>query len=166
MDLYILRHGIAEDAASAPGLEDSQRRLTAEGVKKMRRVAEGMKAAELQLDLIVTSPYTRARQTAEIVADVLKLRQKLEISPLLTPESDPAGIIQELKGEYAGQNSLMLVGHEPCLSRLISFLLSGNTGLAIALKKGGLCKLTVGRLKPGPCAMLEWLLTPGQARGL
>ncbi len=166
MELYILRHGIAEEAATAPGQRDSTRRLTKEGAKKIRQVAMGMKAANLQLDLILTSPYVRARQTAEIVAGILKVPKAVAVSATLTPDGEPAKIIKELNARCGKHNSVLLAGHEPCLSRLISFLLAGDAFLVINLKKGGLCKLTVGRLKPGPCAMLEWLLTPGQARSI
>jgi len=158
MDLYILRHAIAEDKASAK--PDSQRRLTAEGEEKMRRIAEGMKSLDLEFDLILSSPYLRAKQTAEIVAGIFNLGSCLEMSDDLIPSGNPKNLIEALNNRYSDRESIVLVGHEPYLSSLISLLLSGGTNIAITLKKGGLCKLAVEHLKYGRCASLEWLLTP------
>jgi phosphohistidine phosphatase len=164
MDLYTLRHAIAEDRSELPGSPDSERRLTRDGERKMRRAAAGMKAAEMEFDLILSSPYIRAKQTADILADVLKLHKVLEISPELTPGGNPRKLIDTLNGTYVRRESVVLVGHEPYLSSLVSLLLSGDTGLAINLKKGALCKLETDRLKYGRCATLQWLLTSRQMR--
>ncbi len=166
MDLYILRHAIAEDRDEAAGKPDSQRRLTPEGEEKMRRIAKGMKSLGLEFDLMLTSPYLRAKETAEIVADVLKLSKQLEISAELTPHGNPRKLIDALNGHYSDRKSIVLVGHEPYLSNLISLLLSGDTSLEIDLKKGGLCKLGAQHLKYGRCASLEWLLAPRQLRAI
>jgi phosphohistidine phosphatase len=166
MDLYILRHAIAEDRDKSSGKPDSQRRLTPEGVEKMRRVAEGMKSLGLEFDLILSSPFLRAKETAEIVADVLALGRRLEMSADLSTSGNPKNLIESLNGPYADRKSVVLVGHEPYLSSFISLLLSGGTNIAINFKKGGLCKLTVEHLKYGRCAALEWLLTPKQLRAM
>lgn len=160
MDLYILRHAIAEErSGSVPG-GDSRRRLTAEGKKKMRRIAKAMKAAKLSFDLILSSPLVRARQTADIVAEVLRLANRLELSPALAADGNPKELIDELRRRHRRRKSVLLVGHEPGLSRLISLLISGETSTAIDLKKAGLCKLSVVTLHYGRCATLEWLLAP------
>lgn len=162
MELYILRHAIAEErSGSIPG-GDSQRRLTAEGKKKMRRAAKGMKAAKLCFDLILSSPFVRAKQTAEIAAEVLGLSNRLELSTALAADGNPKELIDELRRCHKRRKSILLVGHEPYLSRLISLLISGDTSIAIDLKKGGLCKLSAASLHYGRCATLEWLLTPRQ----
>jgi phosphohistidine phosphatase len=163
MDLYLLRHGIAEDRTRG---DDSERRLTAEGEEKMYRIAKGMRECELCFELILTSPYARAKRTAEIVAETLDARKLLEISADLIPDGNPQRLVEQLNGRHSRCRSVLLVGHEPYLSRLISLLVSGDTGLETNLKKGGICKLTVDRLKYGRCAALEWLLTPRQMRGL
>jgi len=136
--------------------------LTAEGDKKMRRIAKGMKAAKLSFDLILSSPFVRARQTADIVAEVFRLRNRLEISAALAADGNPKELIDELRRSHRGRKSILLVGHEPYLSRLISLLISGDTSIAIDLKKGGLGKLSVAALHYGRCATLEWLLAPRQ----
>ena len=160
MDLYILRHAIAEERSGKTPGGDSQRRLTPEGAKKMRHIASGLKASEVSFDLILSSPFWRAKETAEIVAGVFKLQKKLLFSAELVPDGNPAQLITELKKTYRHRKSVLLVGHEPHLSRLISLLISGDPGVPIQLKKGGLCKLSADELRHGRCATLEWLLPP------
>ena len=161
MDLFILRHGIAVEHG-AHGYKEPDRPLTAKGERKLWQVAEAMEALKLSFDLIVSSPYTRARQTAEIVAEAFNARRKLEFSDTLLP----GGSVKELLGfinHYQPEpDSVLLVGHEPYLSELISLLASGETAMLLNFKKGGLCKLSAESLKAGRCASLEWLLTPKQ----
>jgi phosphohistidine phosphatase len=158
MDLFLLRHAIAEQRDPTKYPDDALRPLTEKGIKRMRRVAEGFLAAGLTFDVIYTSPYTRARQTADIVADVFGLRKVLRETDTLAVDGDPEALIAELKKVDA--TSILLVGHEPYLSELISHLLVGDASLDVTMKKGGLCKLTVGMLKYGKCATLDWLIPP------
>jgi phosphohistidine phosphatase len=104
----------------------------------------------------------RARQTAELVADILRLRNKVQLCEHLAPEGNPRDLIAYLTRLDPMPDSVLLVGHEPYLSGLISLLVCGSTRLALNLKKAGLCKLTLTGLKAGRCATLEWLLTPKQ----
>jgi phosphohistidine phosphatase len=166
MELYILRHGIAETAPNPPSGGDSKRRLTAEGADKMRRAARGMMALELTFDLIISSPYPRAKETAEIVADVIREGKRVEVSALLEPGKNSKDFIEELKRKHGDKKQVLIVGHEPGLSRLISVLISGDVQTSIEVKKGALCKLTVATLEYDRCATLEWLLTSRQLRGL
>jgi len=162
MELYLLRHAIAVERGT-PGYEmDSKRPLTPDGEEKMERIAEGMRALDLSLNLILSSPYIRARQTADIVAKVFNAQKKMETSVNLAPDGDPKKLISELRESYGSPESILLVGHEPCMSDLASVLLTGRSGLSLVMKKGGLCKLTVDSLQYGRCATLEWLLTPRQ----
>jgi phosphohistidine phosphatase len=131
----------------------------------MWRIAEGMKALDLWFDLILSSPYVRAKQTADIVVQVFKAQDKLEMSTALTPDGDPEELMAELNRHYRALDSILLVGHEPSMSSLISMLVAGDSSLSMVLKKGGLCKLTApSSLRYGRCAALEWLLTPRQLR--
>jgi phosphohistidine phosphatase len=162
MNLYILRHGIAVEPGT-PGYEkDADRPLTPEGERKLLQIAEAMEALDLAFDLILSSPYLRARQTAELVAESLKARKKLELSDSLVPGGNPKKLVELLNRLQPPPESVLLVGHEPYLSGLISLLVSGEPTLAMVMKKGGLCKLTTESLKHGRCATLEWLLTPKQ----
>jgi phosphohistidine phosphatase len=162
MNLYILRHAIATDAGT-PGIEnDSQRPLTQEGAVKMRSIARGMRKLDLQLDLVLSSPYVRARQTAEIVANEFKLKSEFHVNSALVPGAPEGKIIAEITKRYPQKNNILLVGHEPSLSALISKLLSGDSTLSITMKKGGLCRLNIDSLAYDRCADLEWLLYPFQ----
>jgi phosphohistidine phosphatase len=166
MMISLLRHGIAAERGT-PGYEnDSERPLTARGERRMRRIAEGMLALGLSYDLMLSSPYLRAKQTADIVAQVFKTPDGVQLSDTLTPEGNPRQLIVTLHStDHEGQN-ILLVGHEPYLSRLISTLLTGNANLPVVMKKGGLCTLDVESLRFGRCASLISLLTPRQLRRL
>jgi len=166
MDLYILRHAIAEPKTGAFPRGDRQRKLTVEGSRRMRRIARGMKTAGLSFDVILTSPYVRARQTADIVAGVFGLEKQVELTAALAPGGIPVELIELLNRDYAARKSILLVGHEPGLSRLISVLLTGGPDLSLNLKKGGLCRLTVAHPRAGCRATLEFLLAPAQSRRL
>lgn len=162
MELYFLRHAIAVERG-VPGFRDDRKRpLTRKGAQKMRRIAKGMRRLGLDFDLILSSPYVRAKCTAEIVAAAFDAKEKLQFSNPLAADADSQRLIAELKKSHRPRKSILLVGHEPFMSQLISVLLTGNRAAQVVLKKGGLCKLTIGSLRHGPCAKLEWLLTPRQ----
>jgi phosphohistidine phosphatase len=162
MNLYLLRHGIAVEPGTPGYAKDADRPLTPEGGRKLRHVAGAMAALELSFDLILSSPYLRARQTAEIVAEALKARKRLELSDSLAPGGSAKKLVELLNHLQPPPEHVLLVGHEPYLSGLISLLVSGDASLAVVMKKGGMCKLSIESLKPGRCATLEWLLTPKQ----
>ena len=162
MNLYIQRHAIAVDRGTKGYKTDSERPLTDKGAKKMQRIAEGMLALHLSFDGILSSPFVRARETAGIVADVLHAKRKLEFTDDLQVGGDPGKLIDFIKTKYKPGSSILLVGHEPYLSGLISTLVVGDDKLPIMMKKGGVCKLSVAELRYGKCATMEWLLTPHQ----
>ena len=162
MDLYILRHGIAVEPGT-PGYEDdADRPLTPEGQRKLGQIADAMEALDLSFDRIISSPYVRARETAEIVAEALGADKTLELSDTLTPGGSFKRLVELLNRLEPSPKSVLLVGHEPYLSGLISLLVSGKETFGVVMKKGGLCKLTTESLKHGRCAALQWLLTPKQ----
>jgi phosphohistidine phosphatase len=162
MNLYILRHGLAVEPGTSGYPKDSERPLTPKGERKLRKITEAMKGLGLCFDLILSSPYVRARQTAEILAEGLRLRKRLECNEVLTPGGSTRHLVDSLKHWDPSPENVLLVGHEPYLSELISLLISGETGLSVLMKKGGLCKLSTNSLHHGRCATLEWLLTPKQ----
>jgi phosphohistidine phosphatase len=162
MNLYLMRHAIAAEAAE--NMEDSQRPLTDKGRKKLGKIAHSLGKLNLTFDLILTSPYLRARQTAEVVADELNIKEKLVVTSVnLAPPGLADQLVEEINTHEAVEN-LLIVGHAPCLSQLAGLLVAGDASLNINFKKGGLCKLSVGQLTYGRCATLEWLLTPAQLR--
>jgi phosphohistidine phosphatase len=162
MNLYILRHGIAVELNARSLRRDAERSLTAKGKKRLRQIAGAMKAMDLSFDLIFSSPYLRARQTAEIVAETFKRQKKLAVSSELAPGGNPKALIEQLNKMKPHPKSVLLVGHEPYLSQFIGLLAAGNTNAAIDFKKGGLCKLEVESLHYSRCATLAWLVTPRQ----
>ena len=161
MELFILRHAIAVPHGTRGYERDGERPLTPKGEKRMKQIAEVLRALDLSFDLLLSSPLTRARQTAEIVARAFDAKTKLKFTEHLAVGGDPRALVDEVAATYGSFERVMLVGHEPYLSDLIAVLLSGEATLSITMKKGGLCKLTVDALHYGRCATLEWLLTPG-----
>jgi len=105
----------------------------------------------------------RARQTAKIVAQALRLEDRVEEIEQLSPDQSVEDLLSALAG-YSSEKGILLIGHEPLLSATVSFLLSGKTGAEIRLKKGGLCCLEVDGIPPPKGAVLHWALTPKQLR--
>jgi len=162
--LYMLRHAIAEERDAARYPDDALRPLTDRGAEKMREIAAGMKAMGLDFTVILSSPFLRARQTAEIVVREFKVHDRLALSVHLEPGGDRASLIREVESASKSAPSILLVGHEPSLSALISTLLAGHDAADITLKKGGLCSLSLDFMPGSLHATLEWLLTPRQLR--
>ncbi len=160
MNLYLLRHGIAEDLGMPGILNDADRPLTAKGEQKLEEVARAMAALDLSFDLILSSPYLRARQTTAIIAKAFSARKRIEFTDALTPGASPRKLVELLNHRQPLPESVLLSSHEPFLSTLISLLVCGDTHASVVMKKGSLCKLTIESLKPARCASLDWLLTP------
>ncbi len=161
MDLFLLRHGIAEDPK--PGESDFGRSLTAEGRRKLREVLEVARRAEVEPTVILASPLKRALETAEIAANILKYKGEIVETKVLQPDSSPEEVWQEIRG-YRTEQSVLLAGHEPLFSSLAAFLL-GAPAVRVDFKKGALLKLTVDSFPPHPRAVLAWYLTPKLAEG-
>jgi len=159
MNLYFLRHAIAADKPSWKG-PDSDRPLTKEGIRKMKKAARGMRRLDLKIDWILSSPHRRAHDTAIIVAKELKLKKKLRAWKSLAPDGDPKILTRHLALDFRTWESVMLVGHEPYLTQLIGVLAAGSKEIALELDKGGLAKLSADSLAYDRCATLQWLLTP------
>jgi phosphohistidine phosphatase len=160
MELFLLRHAIAVPRGTPGYRDDSQRPLTDEGAAKMERIAAGMRRLGVEFDVILTSPYRRAKETAQIAALQYDASRKVRVSERLAADGDPRLLIGELR--EAACDRVLLVGHEPYLSELLAVLLAGKDGMHLVLKKGGLCKITAEALRYGQCAELDWLLTPRQ----
>jgi phosphohistidine phosphatase len=163
--LLIIRHGPAGDREDweAKGRDDRLRPLTAKGKNEIQKTAKVLVKLVPQLDLLATSPFTRAVETAEIVAS----RYRCEAQPLdaLTPDSPPDLLTPWLRQQPAG-GTIATVGHEPHLSTLVAYLLTGGRTSFLDLKKGGACLLEVG-VPPGPgSGTLRWLLTDALFRRL
>lgn len=153
MEIYLLRHGIAED-----GSPDSARALTGEGKEKVRRV---LKQSGAKPSLIVSSPYRRAIETAEIAADVLGYTGEIERAQALTPDGSAEGVWDEIRLRQ-DENAILLASHEPLMSATAAFLL-GAPGVVVDMKKAALVRIDVDRFGPRPAGVLKWMLTPAVA---
>jgi phosphohistidine phosphatase len=157
--IYIVRHAIAEEQ-SASG-RDEDRALTAEGRKKMKRAARGLVALDAVPTRIVSSPLVRARQTAEVLVEAFP-GIGIELSDALAPGVDERALTRLLNGRYAGE-TVALVGHEPDLSELLAYWLTGSRhAFETRFKKGAVACLAVDDLPPTGKALLEWLMTAAQ----
>lgn len=159
MNLYVLRHGIAEYGRA--GEPDSARRLTEEGIRKLQVILERARKAKVQPAVIVSSPYERARHTARLAREILGVETDVVETAVLTPEKRPEAVWGEVR-EFAGLESVMVVGHNPLLSSLGSWVL-GAPGGTIAMKKGALAHYQVTHVASRPTAHLMWLLTAATA---
>ena len=153
MDIYLLRHGIAESHAAS----DAERDLTAEGRKKVREVMAVARRAVDHPVVIVSSPYRRAMATARIAAEVLDYSDPIQESRALVPEGDVRAVWDEVRLQ-PGRKSLMLVGHQPMFSSLGAYLL-GMPDLYIDFKKGALLAIEMPAVGPQPRGILKWMLT-------
>jgi len=163
MELYFLRHGLAGQHGDPKYKDDSLRPLTAEGQEKMRRAAHGMLSLGLKFDAIISSPYLRAKQTAEIIAQAYKLKEnKIYLTNNLLPPATAEELLQEISVSFPKSKNVLLVGHEPHLSEMISSLLNCNKSLDIDFKKGSLCNLSIAQDWKNSDAILNWLLTSTQ----
>jgi phosphohistidine phosphatase len=158
MQLYIVRHGIAIDREDPKCPPDPDRYLTEEGIEKTKQVAKGIAALGATADLLMSSPYVRAMQTAEIFADALDYaKQKIRRTDLLLPGSEATLFYRELAKDKQS-STVFCFGHAPQLDDLIAVGL-GSKHPVTSLKKAGVALLELKRMSP-PSGELVWLATP------
>jgi phosphohistidine phosphatase len=157
MEIYLLRHGIAED--ESPTGRDSDRQLTPAGRRKLHEVLKLVAASGFKPHVIVSSPYVRARQTAEIASEVLGYKEEVHLANALVPDSDPEEVWQEIRNGYRGVSSLILASHEPLMGRCTGFLL-GHPGMLIDFKKGAIVRIDVDNYGVQPRGVFKWMLVP------
>jgi phosphohistidine phosphatase len=161
MILYLVRHGIAVDRTDPKSPAEPERPLTAKGVQKSRQAALGLKEMGVKPDLILTSPYVRAAQTAEIFAEALGVSQeKIRACEDLKPAGNPPDVVKEAARLRAKE--AMCFGHAPHLDQMIAQL-AGARGTFTALKKAGVACMEQGT---GGRWELLWILTPKMLRQL
>lgn len=162
--VYIMRHGIAADPA--PGMSDADRALTAEGVRKTERAAVGLQRIGVKPDVILSSPLRRAEETARLVADVLTPNASIELFPPLAGGFAVEDVVKGLR-PHRQVRELLLVGHQPDLGQLASYLMTGAANLApLPFKKAGVAAIELGSVPPRSAGLLQWFLTPGQLRDI
>jgi len=156
MQVYLLRHGIAEDGR--PGRPDADRALTDEGRLRLRAVLERARAAGAAPTLILPSPYLRAAQTARIAAEVLGCPAPPLLSDSFVPEASPVDAWEEIR-DYDEEPAVLVASHEPLMSSAAAYLL-GCPALDIDVKKAALLRIDMTRLGAQPRGILKWMLTP------
>ena len=159
MDVYVLRHGKAGPPAGAAG--DNGRTLTREGKKEIRGIAKAMQGQKFRFDAIATSPLPRAKETAAIVARALGQKDRVAVWDELAPGGD-ADTVCYRAAQYDADASILICGHEPALSSLVSRIVAGRDDASIVLTKGGLAKIRNYRFDHQPSGELQWLLTSKQ----
>jgi phosphohistidine phosphatase len=161
--VYLVRHGLAEDVG--PAGDDRSRRLTERGRERMKAAAAGLRTVGIAPELVLSSPYPRAMETAEIVVAAIG-GSKPQSLDALTPDVPAAETVKAV-GRFGRYEQVMLVGHQPNLGEVASLLLTGlPQGAAIEVKKGTCIALEVVGSGLRGEAVLRWLLPPSVLRGL
>lgn len=155
-ELYLIRHGLAEERGDR-WPDDNKRPLTDEGISRMRKATRGLARLGVTVDVVLSSPLVRARQTAEIVAAGLDPRPSLVNIDSLAPDGSFAAIVADLE-KHGRKTRIALVGHEPAVGELAARLIGSRHPLE--LKKGAVCRIDLDEIPPGGPGDLRWLLTP------
>jgi phosphohistidine phosphatase len=160
--LYLVRHGIAEERGEA-WPDDAARPLTGRGSSRFERSVRGLVRIGVVVDVVLTSPLVRTRQTAEILAAGLDPRPPIVVVESLAPGSSYQAVLADL--EKQGRRSrIALVGHEPGIGELAGRLIGLRH--ALVFKKGAVCRIDADALPPARVGSLAWFLTPRILRGL
>jgi phosphohistidine phosphatase len=161
IELYLVRHAIAaEHGPNYP--DDRERPLTSEGVTRFKRIAEGLKGFDVKLDLVVTSPLTRAAHTAELLVAGVGGKPRLETLDALSPGGRMPAVLEAIAKYAKRYKHIAIVGHEPDLGELAMRLLRARG--TIEFKKGAVCCLELDGAMPGGPGALRWHLPPRALR--
>jgi phosphohistidine phosphatase len=161
-EIYLIRHGLAEERGDA-WPDDAKRPLTGEGKSALRKIARGLARRGVGFDIILTSPFVRARQTAETIATELEHRPPLVSVESLTPSGSFVSVLTDLE-KHAKKARIALVGHEPSIGELAARLAGMRRPLEF--KKGAICRIDFDVPPPKGGGMLRWFLTPKMLRSL
>jgi phosphohistidine phosphatase len=164
MYLYIIRHAVAEEREdfAKKNSDDSLRPLTAKGKKKHQKMILSLEKELEKLEVIVTSPYLRAKQTAQIVADIIDDAKIVECAELV-PHAPPQSLLKWLKTQCAQNKKVAVVGHEPHITAFTSYILTGSAkDNFIEMKKSSIALVEIGNFEDlaASKAKLLWLASP------
>ena len=159
MEIYILRHGEAEPDAT--GRADRDRELTSGGKRDLKSVLQMARKAGVAPQMILTSPLKRAQETAEIAAEILRVKRVVETRNLL-PGASPDLVWKEI-GAHHKVEEILLAGHQPHVGRLAALLL--EAAVMVDFKKSALMRIATQTSLGPPRGVLKWMLTPKIARG-
>jgi phosphohistidine phosphatase len=161
-ELYLIRHGLAEARGEA-WPDDGKRPLTADGATRLRKAARALARLGVSIDVVLTSPLVRTRQTAEIVAAAFDPRPVVVNVEALAPGGTHASVLAELE-KHMRRGHIAIVGHEPGIGELAGRL--AGMRHALEFKKGAVCRIDVDTLPPRGGGTLRWFLTPKVLRKL
>ena len=162
MDCILFRHGIAREWSDWVG-EDKDRPLTEEGREKTHQAAKGLRRLGLTPTHLLSSPFLRTQQTAEILQHVLNFSGTLQFCPELFSEASPR-LLFTLLQPFPKKSVVLCVGHEPHLGHTAAFMLCGQPVHGMSMRKAGSCLIHFqGVAEPGE-GQLEWWLAPSQLR--
>jgi phosphohistidine phosphatase len=160
MDIFILRHGEAGKRITS-GSDDFDRPLTIEGKREVAAIAKSLKNIGVKFNFIITSPLKRAHETASIVATTFNNENIMENWDELKPNVHVNPDLYHKLSQFEQDSSILIVGHEPYLSSLISEIISEEVASHVVLKKAGLAKIRITSMSTRSMhGELEWLLTP------
>ncbi len=161
-ELYLVRHGLAEERGDA-WPDDAKRPLTADGMTRLRKETRGLARLGVVVDIVLTSPLVRTRQTAEILAAAFDPRPHVSNLEALAPGGSPTAVVAELE-KHAKKPRIAIVGHEPGIGELAARLIGARH--AIPFKKGAICRIDVDTLPPNGPSDLRWFLPPRALRAI
>jgi phosphohistidine phosphatase len=162
LELYLIRHGVAADRGDEYP-DDSKRPLTSDGVARLRKEAKALDLLGVTFEQILSSPLVRARQTADVFAEIMKAKPPVATTDALTPAGSPAAVIQELS-KHMRKGSIALVGHEPNMGELAAHLIGAKVPLPF--KKGAIARIDFSVFPPKGKGQLAWFVTPRMLRKL
>ena len=155
-ELYLVRHGLAEERGEK-WPDDTKRPLTEDGSDRMRKAARGLTRLGIAIDVVLTSPLVRARQTADIVAAAIDPRPSLVTIESLAPSGSYPAVVADLE-KHARKTRIALVGHEPNIGELAARLIGAR--MPFEFKKGAICRIDFDVLPPKALGQLRWFLPP------
>ena len=161
-ELYFIRHGLAEERGDA-WPDDSKRPLTDEGMSRIRKAARALARIGVTIEVVLTSPLVRARQTAEQLAAGLDPRPSMVNVDSLAPDGSYAAVIADLE-KHGRKCRIALVGHEPMIGELAARFIGSRH--PIEFRKGAVCRIDLEDLPPAGPGELRWYLTPKILRAL
>ena len=161
MQIILVRHGAAEDFEAGSSRPDSDRQLTKKGRKEMKQVAKGLRRIVDTVDVIASSPYIRAVQTAEILSKELSRKHPIDVNQVdaLSSGTDPETMTEWLATQDPAA-AVMLVGHEPDFSTLMAHLTTNDCGSYAKFSKAGVCLIDCPTTPAMAKGRLLWLVTP------
>ena len=154
--LFLIRHGVAEERGDA-WPDDAKRPLSEDGIERFQRSARGLARLDVWIDVVLTSPLVRARQTADIVASAFDPRPSIITIESLAPGGSYPSLVADLE-KHGRKTRIALVGHEPGIGELGARLIGSRH--SFEFKKGAVCRIDVDEIPPVGPGDLRWFLTP------